>query len=258
MLSDQVLWCNRYGVCADQKTKGLTGECKGKPPRRRHRGGMEGQLRKLRKGIHPKIGAALPPSVEFEPIVPSTRGNADQYEHKPPDGFYAYVPVISPSAVPSGSGGGPSTSERHMALLERIRAKERATCNKVDTREPCAIAATSGDTPSIAHYASATADPTNAMGTACHGMNVTTDLVSEVGTTCPAINVGTNIGPAGRATARCKNNCGNGSYANGDSSDGEVKKGSTRGSLVLLWPLWVEEYGATSSLKSSSQGIMQC
>lgn len=52
MLSGAVLWCNRCGVYADQKSKGLKGECKGKPPRHKHRGGMEGQLRKLRKG-HP-------------------------------------------------------------------------------------------------------------------------------------------------------------------------------------------------------------
>ena len=56
MRSGTVLWCNRCGVYADQKSKGLKGQCKGKPPRHRHRDGMEGQLRKLRKGVHPKTG----------------------------------------------------------------------------------------------------------------------------------------------------------------------------------------------------------
>ena len=54
MLSGTVLWCSRCGVYADQKSKGLKDECKGKPPRHKHRGGMEGQLRKLRKGHPPE------------------------------------------------------------------------------------------------------------------------------------------------------------------------------------------------------------
>ena len=84
MLSGSVLWCNRCGVYADQKSKGLKGECKGKPPRHKHRGGMEEQLRKLRKGIHPKTGAALLPAVELEPVVPPTRCNEDDEERKQP------------------------------------------------------------------------------------------------------------------------------------------------------------------------------
>ena len=101
------------------------GECKGKPPRHKHRGGIEGQLRKLRKGIHPNTGAALPPPVELDPVAPPIRRTVEEDEHTPPDGFYEYVPIILPRNVTSNSGGGPSTAERREALLERIKANER-------------------------------------------------------------------------------------------------------------------------------------
>ena len=113
---------------------------------------MEGQLRKLRKGIHPKIGAALLPAVELDLVIPPTRSNTVVDEHKPPDGFYQYVPVSLPTVVPSSSGGGPSTSERQMALLERIRAKERTMRTDVATREPRATSCPSGSsTDMVAH-----------------------------------------------------------------------------------------------------------
>ena len=66
MLSGSVLWCFKCGVYADKKSKGLKEICKGKPPRQTHRGGMEGQLRKLRNRIHPKTGAELPEAVELD------------------------------------------------------------------------------------------------------------------------------------------------------------------------------------------------
>ena len=88
---------------------------------------MEGQLRKLRKGIHPKTRASLPPAVELEPVVPPTRSHECEVVHKQPEGFYEYVPASFPAAMPADSGLGPSTSDRQRALLERIRAKERTT-----------------------------------------------------------------------------------------------------------------------------------
>lgn len=56
MQSGSAIWCFRCGVYADKKAKGLTKACIGAPPRHPHRGGMEGQLRKLRNCIHPKTG----------------------------------------------------------------------------------------------------------------------------------------------------------------------------------------------------------
>ena len=67
MLSGSVLWCFRCGTYADKNAKGLNDSCKGKPPRQLHRGGMEGELRKLRNGIHPKTGAVMPPPMELDP-----------------------------------------------------------------------------------------------------------------------------------------------------------------------------------------------
>ena len=111
---------------------------------------MEGQLRKFRKGIHPKTGTVLLLAVELEPDVPPTRNNEEEEEeeHKLPDGFYEYVPAALPKAVPADSGQGQSTSDRQKALLERVRAKERtstatmdtagSTATAVRTSEPCA------------------------------------------------------------------------------------------------------------------------
>lgn len=90
---------------------------------------MEGQLRKLRKGIHPKSGASLLPAVEIEPVVPPTRSHEGEVVHKQPEGFYEYVLASFPAARPADSGLGPSTADRQRALLERIRAKERTTVN---------------------------------------------------------------------------------------------------------------------------------
>ena len=99
MLSGKVLWCSRCGVYADKKAKGLNVICKGTPPRQRHRGGMEGQLRKLRSGVHPKTGELLPPAVELDPVILPIMVKADGVEHKPLDGFYLCEPVVYPSAI---------------------------------------------------------------------------------------------------------------------------------------------------------------
>ena len=88
------------------------------------------------KGIHPKTGAALLPAMELDPVIPPARGNVVEDEHKPLDGFYEYVFFSLPKVVPLNSGEGPSTSDRQMALLERIRAKERTMRTDSVTREP--------------------------------------------------------------------------------------------------------------------------
>ena len=111
-MSGTVLWCFRCGVYADKKTKGLKDECNGKPPRQAHQGGMEGQLRKLRNGIHPKTGAWLPPPVELDPVVMPVREIASEVEHKVLDGFYVYEPVALPLATSSDGAVAPSITDR--------------------------------------------------------------------------------------------------------------------------------------------------
>ena len=99
-MSGIVLWCFRCGVYGDKKAKGPRNECKGRPPRQAHRGGMEGQLRKLRNDIHTKTGERLPQAVELDPVVVTLKvGNHDE-QSKPPDGFYSYVPEVFKPAVP--------------------------------------------------------------------------------------------------------------------------------------------------------------
>ena len=125
-MSGIVLWCFRCGVYGDKKAKGLRNECKGRPPRQAHRGGMEGQLRKLRNGIHPKTGECLPQAVELDPVVVSMKASSRDEQSKPPDGFYVYVPANLRPVATAVVEGGQSSTERRLALLNRIRAKELA------------------------------------------------------------------------------------------------------------------------------------
>ena len=127
MISGDVLWCFRCGVYGDKKAKGLRKDCKGKPPRQMHRGGMEGQLRKLRGGIHPKTGESLPQAVELDPVIVSFKASGQEEQSEPPDGFYVYVPEVLKAAAPVAVADGPSSTERRTALRDRIRAKELAT-----------------------------------------------------------------------------------------------------------------------------------
>ena len=115
-----------------KKAKGLKAVCKGTPPRQRHRGRMEGQLRKLRNGIHPKTGALLPPAVGLDPVVLPLMMSADEAEHKPPGGFYLYEPVVQPTATAIAYAGGLSCNDRQAALRDRIRAKELANSKRHD------------------------------------------------------------------------------------------------------------------------------
>ena len=129
MQSGSVLWCSRCGVYADKKAKGLTKTCNGAPPRHRNRGGMEGQLRKLRNGIHPKTGACLPEAVvlDIDPKLISARED----EHRVmPEGFYTYVAVEPPPPIPSDSA---VAARRWDDLRARIREKEllRGVRNRV-------------------------------------------------------------------------------------------------------------------------------
>ena len=51
---------------------------------------------------------------------------ASEVEHKVPEGFYVYEPVVLPTATSTADAGVPSSTDRRKALLDRIRAKERA------------------------------------------------------------------------------------------------------------------------------------
>ena len=139
---------------------------------------MDGQLRKLRNGIHRKTGVSLPPAVDLEPFVPPTRSHEGEEVHKQPEGFYEYVPASFPAAMPAESGRGPSTSDRQRALLERIRAKERAnasvpTCAAGSTAYQCTTNDNSddvvsrnkhfGDPPGISELASFTPDESSGL-----------------------------------------------------------------------------------------------
>ena len=107
---------------ADKKTKGLKDKCKGKPPRQAHRGGMEGQLRKLRNNIHPKTGARLPDPVEVDVDTMPDKPFVECPTHSPPEGFYEYVPQVFPAAQASDSQ---LAAERRKQFLERTRAKDQ-------------------------------------------------------------------------------------------------------------------------------------
>jgi len=127
MLSGTVLWCFKCGTYADKKTNGLKDERKGKPPRQAHRSGMGGQLRKLRNGTHPKTGASLPQAVELDPVIMPVKVNGNEVAHRPPDGFYVYVPADLPSATTAAAAEGMSSTDRRKALHDRIRANEQAS-----------------------------------------------------------------------------------------------------------------------------------
>ena len=131
MQSGSVFWCSRCGVYADKKAKALTKACKEKPPRQRHRGGMEGQLRKLRNGTHPKTGEWLPMAIALNPDP------KPMDEHKVmPEGFYTYVPVGPPPLTPSDSN---VIATRWNELKVCLRNKELAlkdlSCHEIPVKQ---------------------------------------------------------------------------------------------------------------------------
>ena len=81
---------------------------------------MQGQLKKLRNGIHPKTGKTPPIAVELHVQNRATVEDATGGDNK---GFYVYQPETFAAPKPSNSQ---DTAVRRQALLERIRAKEKA------------------------------------------------------------------------------------------------------------------------------------
>ena len=105
-----------------EKAKGLTQACNGAPPRQMHKGGMEGQLRKLRNGSHPKTGVTLPKAIQIEAIedgITSSRSSGDGQD-APPEGFYRYVATESPVVAPSNSE---VSAKRRGDLINRLYSK---------------------------------------------------------------------------------------------------------------------------------------
>ena len=66
------------------------------------------QLRKLRNGTHPKTGASLPQAVELDPVIMPVTVNGNEVAHRPPDGFYVYVPAGLASVATAAAAGGPA------------------------------------------------------------------------------------------------------------------------------------------------------
>ena len=111
-----------------KKSKGLSNICKETRPRQRHRGGMEGQLRKLRNGIHPKNMEWLPPAVAIDSDPKPVKADANKVV---PEGFYEYVAVEPPPPIPSDSN---VAAMRRNELRDRIKVKEAANKVRTDAR----------------------------------------------------------------------------------------------------------------------------
>ena len=64
VMSGNLVWCIECGAYGDAKAVGLTRECKGPPKFDGSYGGAWGQLRKLRRSVHPRTGQPLPPPID--------------------------------------------------------------------------------------------------------------------------------------------------------------------------------------------------
>ena len=125
VLSGSFLWCTECGSYADAKAVGLAKPCKGSP--KCCNGGLWGQLRKLRRGVHPRTGEEMPQPideqgklVEFKPV--STGIYANLAANRNLAGLPSpSASVHSAHAVTHAAG---SDAKQKMAdRLVRIRAK---------------------------------------------------------------------------------------------------------------------------------------
>ena len=89
---------------------------------------MEGQLRKLRHGIHPKTLEWLPPAIALDLDLRPVKADVDKVM---PEGFYTYVAVEPPPLIPSDSN---VTAMRRDELRARIKIKEVASKAITDAR----------------------------------------------------------------------------------------------------------------------------
>ena len=89
---------------------------------------MEGQLRKLRNGEHPKTREWLPSAVAIDSDPKLVKADANRVV---PEGFYEYVAVEPPPPIPSDSN---ATAMRRNELRDRIKVKEAASKANTDAR----------------------------------------------------------------------------------------------------------------------------
>ena len=92
---------------------------------------MEGQLRKLRNRIHPKIGAELPEAVELDRDQQSQSARSVDERRILPDKFYTYVAVEPPPLTPSDPE---ASARRRDEILTRIKVKIAANKAVNDAR----------------------------------------------------------------------------------------------------------------------------
>ena len=89
---------------------------------------MEGQLRKLRNGTHPKTGRALPVAVALDHEATKERSEANK---EMPKGFYRYSVAADPPPVPTEPG---ITAKKREDLHTRIKNKELANKTIADAK----------------------------------------------------------------------------------------------------------------------------
>lgn len=140
VMSGDVIWCTTCGAYADTKAVGLSKPCKGPPIRAAlSYGGAWGQLRKLHRGVHPRTGCTMPPTIDEQgrPFTPTSFTQ----------GIYANTPASRQAAAFAGgmpptpqpqlqcvhrrtlaslSGDGKTAKENMEERLQKIRAKEAA------------------------------------------------------------------------------------------------------------------------------------
>ena len=150
VLSGDVMWCFTCGCYADAKSKGLSYQCRGNPKWSGNYGGAWGQIRKLRAGIHPRGGRLLedPIGLDGRSIgeitkasgtysnLPAYRKEAADGERRPPhEQLHSQAgppTILKDRREPQGK----TAEQKRQAMLQRVRAKEKAAANQEDDPQP--------------------------------------------------------------------------------------------------------------------------
>ena len=179
MMSADVIWCDRCGAYATDKSKGLTQQCPGVPSDWAG-GGRPQQLVALRAGRHPKTGEWLGhpcPEPRWDALAHDASGAValpmvavGYLERRRPCHDRGARPVPAPpvpapaSASPAAQSGfsvhcTASGAERRNAMYARVRARAA----------PAIVAAAAGEPLAAALCAAVTAAPGRAVVDASHG-----------------------------------------------------------------------------------------
>ena len=118
VLSGSVVWCCACGAYAEASAKQLLKPCPGKNQGRRSEGGLQGQLRALRSGRHPRTLKPLPPPVSEASV--GTEHWLSLSTSKPLPGASAHVGFSQGLRAPT------RLSPKVQAMLARVRAREAA------------------------------------------------------------------------------------------------------------------------------------